>query len=59
MANPRHPSEHAPVHIKLTEEQKKQLIDYVRTTGHQPVISLVVDVVENKIAPSAVAVGAA
>lgn len=55
----KHPSEHAPIHIKLTDEQKKAIIDYVKETGHQPVISLAVDVVEGKIAPAAVAVGAA
>ncbi len=59
MAELRRPEEHPPVHIELTEEQKKAIIDYVRRTGHQPVISLLVDVIEDKIAPAAVTVGAA
>ncbi len=53
------PEEFLPVHINLTEEQKKAIVDYVKRTGHQPAISLLVDVVEGKIAPAAVAVGAA
>jgi hypothetical protein len=59
MAQPVHPTQHAPVHIDLTDAQKKAIIDYVQKTGHQPEISLVVNVVEGKIAPAAVAVGAA
>jgi hypothetical protein len=57
--NPVHPSQHAPIHIDLTDAQKQQIIDYVRRTGHQPEISLVVNVVQDRIAPAAVAVGAA
>ena len=53
------PEEHAPIHINLTEEQKKQIVEYAKQTGSQPTLSLVVDVVEGKIAPAAVAVGAA
>lgn len=53
------PEEHAPVHFELTPEQRKIITEYVRKTGHQPDIKLLVDVVEDKIAPAAVAVGAA
>jgi len=53
------PEEHAPINIALTEEQKKAIVEYVKKTGHQPVISLSVDVVEGRIAPAAVTVGAA
>ena len=53
------PEAHAPIHLDLTEQQKKAIIEYVKKTGHQPAISLVVDVIEDKIAPAAVAVGAA
>jgi hypothetical protein len=53
------PEEFAPVHLKLTEEQKKAIIEYVKETGHQPTVSLLVDVVEGRIAPAAVAIGAA
>lgn len=59
MAELKHPTEHPPVHIQLTEEQKKAIVDYVAKTGYQPNISLVTNVVEGKIAPAAVAVGAA
>lgn len=53
------PEEFGPVHIKLTDEQKKQIMEYVKATGHQVDVSLVVDVVEGKIAPAAVSIGAA
>lgn len=59
MAELKHPTQHPPVHIQLTEEQKRAIIDYVAKTGYQPDISLVANVVEGKIAPAAVAVGAA
>jgi hypothetical protein len=53
------PEAHPPVHLNLTEDQKRAIIDYVAKTGLQPEIALVVDVVEGKIAPAAVSVGAA
>ncbi len=53
------PEAHPPIHIELTDDQKKQIIEYVKRTGHQPQIALVVDVVEGRIAPAAVSVGAA
>lgn len=54
----RRPEEHGPVKIQLTEEQKRQVLEYIKTTGQQVSLSLVVDVVEGKIAPAAVSVGA-
>jgi tRNA 2-selenouridine synthase SelU len=59
MAMLKNPDTIEPVHIKLTEEQKKAIVEYAKKTGHQPAISLLVDVVEGKIAPAAVTVGAA
>lgn len=59
MATLKRPEQIAPIHIQLTEEQKKAIVAYVKKTGHQPAISLLVDVVEGKIAPAAVTVGAA
>jgi hypothetical protein len=59
MAMLKNPDQIEPVHIKLTEEQKKAIVEYVKKTGHQPAISLLVDVVEGRIAPAAVTVGAA
>lgn len=59
MAKLKNPVTIEPIHIKLTAEQKKAIVDYVKKTGHQPAISLLVDVVEGKIAPAAVTVGAA
>ena len=56
---PTRSEEHAPIHFDLTDQQKKAITDYVRKTGHQPAISLVVHVIEDKIAPAAVSVGAA
>ncbi len=56
---PVHPSQHPPIHIDLTDAQKQQIVDYIAKTGHQPDLSLVVTVVQGKIAPAAVAVGAA
>ncbi len=53
------PEDFGPVYIKLTDEQRKQILEYVKTTGHQVSVSLVVDVVEGKIAPAAVSIGAA
>lgn len=55
----RRPEELPPVHIELTEDQKKAIADYVKATGHMPVVGLHVEVVEGKIAPAAVAIGAA
>lgn len=52
------PQEYEPLGIKLTEEQKKQIVDYMQRTGHQVAISLNVEVVEGKIAPASVSVGA-
>lgn len=59
MATLKRPEEHAPISLKLTDEQKKTIVEYVKQTGYQPALSLVVDVVEGKIAPAAVTVGAA
>lgn len=53
------PEQHEPLHIELTDEQKKAIIEYTKMTGFQPQIGLKVDVIEGKIAPVAVAVGAA
>jgi len=33
MAELKHPTEHPPVHIQLTKEQKKAIVDYVAKTG--------------------------
>jgi len=53
------PEEHPPIRLELTEDQKHKIVEYVKQTGHQPSISLLVDVVEGRIAPAAVTVGAA
>lgn len=58
-ATAKRPEDFGPVHIQLTEEQKKQILQYVKNTGHQVEVSLVVDVVEGRIAPAAVSIGAA
>jgi|GEM_PF-5715062 len=52
------PEEHDPVVLKLTPDQQKQIAEYMGRTGRQVGVSLVVDVVEGKIAPAAVSVGA-
>jgi hypothetical protein len=51
--------EHEPIQLELTEEQKEQILKYMQDTGRQVEVSLIVDVVEGKIAPAAVSVGAA
>jgi hypothetical protein len=52
------PEEHWPVRIEPTNEQQQNILDYMKTTGQQVQLALVVDVIEGKIAPAAVAVGA-
>lgn len=52
------PEEHEPVVLALTPEQQRQISEYMGKTGRQVGVSLVVDVVEGKIAPAAVSVGA-
>ena len=48
-----------PLHIELTEEQKAAIVEYAKQTGKSPTLELTVEVIEGKIAPAAVAVGAA
>jgi len=50
--------EHRPISIKLTDEQKKQIVKYMRKSGRQIGVSLQVDVVDDKIAPAALSIGA-
>jgi hypothetical protein len=50
--------EHRPISIELTEEQKKQILKYMKKSGRQVGVSLQVEVVEDKIAPAALSIGA-
>lgn len=52
------PEEHRPISIKLTDEQKKQILKYMEETGLQVGLGLEIQVVEGKISPAAVSVGA-
>lgn len=50
--------EYKPISLKLTDEQKKQILKYMEETGLQVGLGLEIDVVEGKISPAAVSVGA-
>jgi len=52
------PSEFQGVVLELTEDQKKKITKYMKETGRQVGLALHVEVVEDKIAPAAITLGA-
>jgi len=54
----KNPNKKCSISLKLTKQQKKQLAECMKESGCQVPLSLEVEVVEDKIAPVAISMGA-